>query len=286
MSRFAGLVRGGRGAYRRGVQLVSRLAICAAIGTSGAASVARAEESADRWNAPFGGQWHAAFTFASDYAQNGISNTQLGPAFQASLDYRSPNLLPKGAPPLWFYGYVFGSNVSFTNAGSGAEIDLAGGLKMRLLQDRLGLQLGYIRYLFPAFPASLGFEYGEVELKLDYDFGPVAVGGRLRYSANGMGGIGQSWNKRALVSAPLSFSRLPFDASMKLYGSLGDFWGEKPEAVGLPANDYLYWQIGLVISVWGLDATLAYTDTSITQEGCGYTRLCEGRAFFSVTKVF
>ncbi|HTE37738.1 MAG TPA: hypothetical protein VK630_14445, partial [Reyranella sp.] len=74
--------------------------------------------------------------------------------------------------------------------------------------------------------------------------------------------------------------------SMRVYGTLGDFWGEKPEAVGLPAHDYLYWQIGLVTSVWGLDVTVAYTDTDIAPVGCGNTRLCEGRAFFSVTKVF
>ena len=32
--------------------------------------------------------------------------------------------------------------------------------------------------------------------------------------------------------------------------------------------------------------TVAYTDTDIAPVGCGNTRLCEGRAFFSVTKVF
>ena len=223
------------------MQSVFRLAFCAALWTVCAASIARADDEPppNHWPAPFGGRFHAAFTVASDYAQTGISNTQLGPAFQASLDYRSPNLLPKGDPPLWIYSYVFGSNVSFPNAGSGTEIDLAGGLKMRLMKDKLGLSLGYIRYLFPDIAASFGLEYGEVEAKADYDFGPVTVGGRLRYSPNGLGGIGQSWNKRALVSAPLPFLRLPFDASMRLYGTLGDFWGEKPEAVGLPAHDYL-----------------------------------------------
>ena len=270
------------------MQHVFRLAFCAALGTSCTVAVARADEQPppNHWPAPFGGRFHAAFTVASDYAATGISNTQLGPAFQASLDYRSPNLLPKGEPPLWIYSYVFGSNVSFPNAGSGTEVDLAGGLKMRLMKDKLSLSLGYTRHLFPDIAASFGLEYGEMEAKADYDFGPVTVSGRLRYSPNGLGGIGQSWDKRALVSAPLPFLRLPFGASMRVYGTLGDFWGEKPEAVGLPAHDYLYWQVGLVTSVWGLDVTVAYTDTDISPVGCGNTRLCEGRAFFSVTKVF
>lgn len=275
-------------AYRHGVQSVFRSTFCAALWAIGAASPALADDvpPPNRWPAPFGGRFHANFTIASDYAQNGISNTELGPAFQAGLDYRSPDLLPKGNPSLWIYGYMFGSNVSFQGVGSGVEVDLAGGLKMRLVEGRLGLQLGYIRYLYPSIPASFGYEYGEVEIKADYNFGPVVVEGRLRYSSNGQGGIGQSWNKRALVSAPLPFLKLPFGASMKAYGSLGDFWGEKPEVVGLPAHDYLYWQVGLVTSVWGLDIMAAYTDTSISTEGCGYSRLCEGRAFFSVTKVF
>jgi hypothetical protein len=59
--------------------------------------------------------------------------------------------------------------------------------------------------------------------------------------------VGQTVCVREIRAVP--FLKLPFDASMRVYGLLGDFWGEKPEAVGLPARDYLYWQIGLVTSV-------------------------------------
>jgi hypothetical protein len=38
--------------------------------------------------------------------------------------------------------------------------------------------------------------------------------------------------------------------------------------------------------VWGLDFTVAYTDTNIDVAGCGYTQYCSGRAFLSVTKTF
>jgi uncharacterized protein (TIGR02001 family) len=249
-----------------------------------ASLTARAET--ERWPAPFGGRFHAFVTIASDYAQTGISNTQLGPALQAGIDYRSPDLLPEGNPPFWIYTAVFGSNVSFPGAGNGTEIDLSGGLKLRLMDQKLALAMGYIRYLYLDIPASYGLEFGEVELKADYDFGPLTAGGRLRWSPNGLGGTGQSWNKRGLVSAPLSFLTLPFDASMRLYGALGNLWVEKPEAVGLLANDYWYWQLGLVTSVWGLDVTVAYTDTNLEPNGCGNTRLCAGRVFFSMSKVF
>ena len=43
---------------------------------------ASAESPPPRWNGPFGGEFHASFTVATDYAQSGISNTQNHPAFQ------------------------------------------------------------------------------------------------------------------------------------------------------------------------------------------------------------
>ena len=73
---------------------------------------------------------------------------------------------------------------------------------------------------------------------------------------------------------------------MKAYGSLGNYWIEKPQVLELPGSDYWYWQLGLVTSVWGLDITLAYTDTNIETSGCGFTHACEGRFFASITKVF
>ena len=57
-----------------------------------------AESPPPRWNGPFGGQFHASFTVASDYAQSGISNTQNKPAFQMGIDWHSPYLLENGPP--------------------------------------------------------------------------------------------------------------------------------------------------------------------------------------------
>jgi uncharacterized protein (TIGR02001 family) len=239
-----------------------------------------------RWEGPFGGKWSASFTLASDYASAGISNTQLKPALQATLDYRTPNLLGDGYPRFWAYAYVFGSNVSFPNAGDGTEIDFAGGFKMRLMQEKLGLSLGYIRYTFLDIPGSFGFEYGEVEARVDYDFGFLAASARVRWSNDGLGHVGETLNTRGLVSAPLSFLKLPFDASMRLYGSLGRMYVTYPDLIGLPRNDYLYWQTGLVTSVWGLDIMVAYTDTSLEPNGCGNTYSCAPRVFVSVSKVF
>lgn len=251
-----------------------------------AGAAAHAEQPPkERWAGPFGGRWNAQFTIASDYSYAGISNTELQPAFQIGADYSSPFLLPQG-PPLWLYVTGFGSNVQFPSLGPGVEIDVAGGVKINSDDRKLAIDVGYQRYLYPDYPASTGSEYGEVQARVDYDFGPVLVSGRLRWSPDNFGHSGHSWNKRALVSVPLSFLPLPDDVKLRAYGSLGNFWVEKPQAYGIPGNDYWFWQFGVVTSVWGLDFTFAYTDTNIDVAGCGYTQYCSGRAFLSVTKVF
>ena len=109
---------------------------------------------------------------------------------------------------------------------------------------------------------------------------------RVRYSANGLGNSGINWNKRALLSLPLSFLTVNDNISFKAYGSVGNVWFEKPVGAGIPSPDYWYWQIGIVTSLYGFDVNLAYTDTSIDPSGCQSTRYCAGRVFVAVSKVF
>lgn len=245
------------------------------------------DKPTERWPAPFGGKWNAQFTIASDYSYAGISNTERRPAFQVGLDYSSPWLLaPSDGPPVWLYVTGFGSNVQFPTLPPGLEIDVAAGVKFNSRDRKLAIDVGYQRYLYPDYAAAGGYEYGEVAGRLDYDFGPVLVSGRLRWSPDNFAHSGQSWNKRVLVSAPLTFLPLPAELKLRAYGSLGNFWVEKPRAYGIPGNDYWWWQFGLVASVWGLDVTLAYTDTNIDVAGCGNTSYCAGRALLSVTKAF
>lgn len=241
-------------------------------------------ESDEQWIAPFGGRFSAYFTLASDYAYAGISQTRLGPAFQAGLDYRTANLT--SSFPVWFYLSAWGSNINFPTTGEGVEIDLAGGVKFRALDRKLSFDLGYIRYLYPGVPANYAYEYGEINLNVGYDFGFASLAGRLRYSPNAFASSGKSWNKRALLSVPLSFLRINENISFRAYASVGNIWVERYLDYGLPTTDYWYWQLGLVTTAYGLDLTLAYTDTSIDPSGCGNTNYCSGRVFVSVTKPF
>lgn len=252
--------------------------------TFAGAAAQEAEGKKEEWHAPFGGRWNAYFTIASDYSYAGISNTELKPAYQVSLDWRSPYLNEDRS--IWLYAGTFGSNVAFPATGPAVEVDFFGGVKARLMDRKLKLDLGYFRYLYPGTPAVLGYEYGEIGFQVDYDFGPVTVGGRLRHSRNFFGNSGQSWQKRARIGVPLDFLSLPSSVSVQAYGTLGNFWVDNFLADGLPSQDYWFWQIGFVTSAFGFDFHVAYTDTSISYEGCGSTHLCSARALFSVTKSF
>jgi uncharacterized protein (TIGR02001 family) len=237
-----------------------------------------------RWNAPFGGAFSANVTVASDYSFAGISQTKRSPAFQMGLDYKTAEV--SADVPLWLYLTVWGSNIDFPTTGSGVEIDVSGGLKFLGFDKKLSVDFGYIRYSFPGTPAELGYDYGEINFNVGYDFGMATLAGRVRFSPHSFGDSGNSWNKRALLTIPLPFLRLSEKVSFKAYGSLGNFQVERFQAYGIPSSDYWYWQVGLITTAFGLDFNVAYTDTSIEPSGCGNTNYCAGRVLVSVTKVF
>jgi uncharacterized protein (TIGR02001 family) len=200
------------------------------------------------------------------------------------LDYKTAEVSED--VPVWFYVTGWGSTIDFPTTDSGVEIDLAGGVKFRGLDKKLSLDIGYLRYLYPGIAASLGYDYGEVNLNAAYDFGPASLAVRVRYSPNSFANSGVSWNKRALLTVPLPFLQLGPDISFKTYGSLGNIWVERYLDYGIPGSDYWYWQVGVVASAYGFDLTVAYTDTTIEPAGCGYTNYCSGRVFVSLTKTF
>lgn len=241
-------------------------------------------EDAERWSAPFGGAFNATFTVTSDYSFAGISQTKLGPAAQIGLDYKTREF--SAEVPIWFYASAWGSNYDFQTTGPGIEVDLAAGFKARVLDRKLSIDIGYIRYLFLGPPADLNYDYGDISLNVGYDFGFATLSGRVRVSPNSFGASGISANKRGLLSVPLPFLKFDENISFKAYGSVGNIWVQRFPLYGIPSPDYWYWQLGLVTSAYGFDFSVAYTDTSIERSGCGNTNYCAGRMFFSVTKAF
>ena len=165
------------------------------------AAAAHASDANERWAGPFGGSFNAAFTVTTDYSYAGISNSQLGPAFQVNVDYRTPDLID--ALPLWLFVSAFGTNISFPASGPGVEIDIGGGLKLKALHDKRSADLGYVRYNYPGVPSIFSYDYGEIVANAAYDFDLFELKARLRYSLNSFGNSGESWNKRALSQTSL-----------------------------------------------------------------------------------
>ncbi|SKA34081.1 conserved hypothetical protein [Enhydrobacter aerosaccus] len=240
-------------------------------------------EDAERWHAPFGGTFNANFTVTSDYSYAGVSASGRGPAVQAGLDYRTPNLIERF--PVWIYLSGWGSNTTLI-AGQGVEIDTTAGVKALVLDRKVKLDLGYLRVSYPGFSDTLGYNYGAVVLNIDYDIDWATLNGRVLYSPNSFGNGGQTWNKRGMLSVPLPFLNVDGRFIFKGYVSLGNYQVQNPLPYGISVNDYWYWQIGFVTSAFGPDMMIAYTGTNLGYAACNNTNYCDSRVFVSVTKVF
>lgn len=94
-------------------------------------------------------------TVATDYVFRGVSQTLSAPALQAELGFEHDN---------GWYGFVWGSNVDFTDdlPGDGAhsEINLSIGREFEL-GERISVGVAGVSYLFPN--TNPGFDYDYVE---------------------------------------------------------------------------------------------------------------------------
>ena len=259
-------------------------ATCIGMLTFCAVTVANAEEEKPVWHGPFGGTLSAGAALATDYSYRGLSQTQRQIAFQPFVTYETPTVSEK--VPLSAYVGAWGSNVYFPGTGAGAEIDLIAGFRAKALDDKLTFDLGYIRYNYPGAIGALQLDFNEFGLVVGYDFGPVALTGAIRYSPNFFANSGIGWYKWAQATVPLPFIKINENVSFKLFGTIGSQYVERPVNYGIPNNDYWDWQLGATATVWGVDLTLAYTDTNIDVAGCLNTYNCEGRVIFSISKTF
>jgi uncharacterized protein (TIGR02001 family) len=256
---------------------IGMLALCAA-------TVANAEDEKPVWRGPFGGTFTATGAITSDYSYRGISQTQRQFAFQPSMTYETPaigtSVLVSGYTGFW------ASNVYFPNTGAVAEIDIIAGLRAKALDDKLTADLGYIRYNYPGSNGLLQLDFNEFGLVVGYDFGPVAISGAVRYSPNFYGNSGVAWYKWAQAVVPLPFIKINENVSFKLFGTIGNQYVERYANYGIPNDNYWDWQLGATATVWGVDLTLAYTDTNIDYAGCLNSYNCEARVIFTVSKTF
>ncbi len=272
---------------RKIAALTALLAFCAtAVHAQTAAPPAPAEEK-PVWKAPFGGTFTAGAAFTTDYSYRGISQTQRQVAFQPTITYETPTV--SESLLLSAYGGAWASNVYFPGTGAAAEIDLYGGFRFKAMEGKFTADLGYIRYNYPGAIEQLQLGFNEFGLVLGYDFGPVALSVAARYSPNFFGNSGVGWYKWAQATVPLPFINFQLFGDpvvAKLFGTIGSQYVERPFNYGIPNNDYWDWQLGGIVTVYGVDLTFAYVGTNIDYNGCLQTMNCEDRVIFTVSKTF
>lgn len=241
-------------------------------------------ESWETWKAPFGGSFSASFAFVTDYAYRGISQTQRQVAVQPSLTYQTPSIGEQVA--LSAYVGAWGSNVYFPPTTTIAEVDLIAGFRARALDGKLTADLGYIRYNYPGAPSDQFFDFNEFGLVLGYDFGVALLQGAVRYSPNFYANSGTAWYKWGSLTVPLDFIKISENVSFKLFGTVGNQSVERFANYGIGYNNYWDWQIGLGVTLWGFDLSVAWVDTNLDQATCGATMNCDSRAIFTISKTF
>lgn len=95
----------------------------------------------------------------SDYMFNGVSNTDNGPALQASLDYSNAN---------GFYAGTWATNVDFGGSDdTNIEWDVYAGQYFQL-NDKIGLDVGIAYYTYHGDSASDTYNYPEAYAKFGY----------------------------------------------------------------------------------------------------------------------
>jgi len=101
----------------------------------------------------------ATVNLASDYTFNGVSQTDNGPALQASLDYAADS---------GFYAGTWASNVDF---GSGDDTNIEWDAYVGQyfqLNEKFGLDAGIAYYTYHGDDASSTYKYPEVYTKFGY----------------------------------------------------------------------------------------------------------------------
>lgn len=243
-----------------------------------------AASAQDKWEGPFGGTFTATIGVFSDYSYRGISQTLREPAVQAGFTYETPTF---GPTPISAYVGAWGSNVHFGQTiGASPEIDVIAGLRAKALNDKFTADLGYIRYNYLGADRTLWYDFNEFGLVVGYDFDVVALQAAVRHSPNFFANSGNAWYKWAQATVPLKFIKLHDEVSFKAFANLGNQYVERFTNYGIPRDNYWDWQVGLVATVWGVDLSVAYTDTNIDWTECLGTQNCAARVIFGISKTF
>jgi uncharacterized protein (TIGR02001 family) len=227
------------------------LAAVGALALGGAAQAQEAQAGPVKLSFNVGG--------ATDYVFRGISQTDENPQISGGVD-----------ATLGAIGYagIWASNVDFNN-GTGAEVDLYGGVKPTL--GAATLDIGVIYYGYTNQPSGPHEDYWEGKLAASIPAGKATLGAAVYYSPEFFGETGQATYLEANGAAPIGDSR--FTVS----GALGRQWVDA-------GVDYTVWNLGVGLALTDhLALDLRYWGTD-EEDALG--PLGEGRVVFGAKATF
>ena len=237
----------------------------------------------------------ANVALTTNYMFRGVSQTGNGPAVQGGFDY--------SYKPLGLYAGVWASNVDSSSAtgyyvvpgsnppvvttednpagaelvplsaagydGASMELDLKLGWAQTF--DKLGVDLGYLRYEYPMTNTEAN-NTNEYHLALSYDLTYLTPKVVVNYSDD-FYGYGSAWYYDLTVAVPL-----PYDFS--LTGHYG--WTVYDDDDALNYDDY---SVGIATTYAGVGFALSWIDRSKT-ENCISPFNCGSTAVFTISKTF
>ena len=237
----------------------------------------------------------ANVALTTNYMFRGISQTGNGPAIQGGFDY--------SYQPLGLYAGVWASNVDSSSAtgyfvvpgsnpsvvttednpagaepvqlsaagydGASMELDLKLGWAKTF--DKLGVDLGYLRYEYPMTNTEAN-NTNEYHLALSYDLTYLTPKAVVNYSDD-FYGFGSAWYYDLTVAVPLPYN-------FSLTGHYG--WSVFDDDDGLNYDDY---SIGIATTYAGVGFALSWVDRSKT-DACVSPFNCGSTAVFTISKAF
>lgn len=236
---------------------VALLASCAA---SLPVMTAQADEDAGWW---YGGSLAAT----SDYVFRGVSQTDEGPAIQASVDIGHSS---------GFYAGIWASNVDF-DAPDGIDIELNFYVGWTFeFEDESEVDLQLVRYQYPGANPGYGINYNELIAAysfLDYYTATVA------YSNDFLNSGESAFYYHAGAEFPLGVGEL----NLTLGAGFNDI-------SALAGSDYWDYQLGISRSFGMINADLSYFNTSgfdaDVQDWLGPRNWADGRVVLTFSVEF
>ena len=235
-----------------------------------------AEEAAEENNHPLAmDNFSATITLTTDYVDRGISNTDEGPAIQASLDWSYNG----------FYLGVWGSNTSYSDAD--IEIYFYGGYAWEW--NGLSLDVGALYDYYPGEDENRSdgldpgggqeADYWETSFAISHAFevwlSPVATITYF-YSPDFFGEDGSAHALKGNIGLSL-----PYEFVLGLETGYQDVAGGKLST----GYNYHWWRFAVSRELAGFNLDLSYHDVDDELEACGGD-LCDPRLVFTLSRQF